>query len=149
MERIALKSFTLTLTIASFGFVVYASMAQTLGSLFQMAGGMDTVTKLASGVLQSSATDPRLAGLLGKVDMNAVAPKLADQMCSMVGGGCKAPLTDQQIATGAGKLDETQTKALGDNFGSALNSVTSNPLVKEGLSKAIAPKLGGIVGALI
>jgi hypothetical protein len=149
MERTALKSFTLTLTIASFGFVVYTSMAQTLGSLFQMAGGMDTVTKLASGVLQSSATDPRLAGLLGKVDVNSVAPKLADQMCSIVGGGCKAPLTDQQIATGAGKLDETQTKALGDNFGSALNSVTSNPLVKEGLSKAIAPKLGGIVGALI
>ena len=38
---------------------------------------------------------------------------------------------------------------LGDNFSSVLNTVTSNPLVKEGVSKAIAPKLGGIIGGLI
>jgi hypothetical protein len=147
--RVQIISRWLALTLLSLGLVVYQSSGQTLGSLFQMAGGMDTVTKLASGLLKSSATDPRLAGLLGKVDTGAVAPKLADQMCSMLGGGCKAPLTDQQIAAGAGKLDESQTKALGDNFSSTLGSVTSNPLVKEGVSKAIAPKLGGIVGALI
>src|SRR5215831_13062658 len=124
-------------------------MAQTLGSLFQMMGGMDTVKKLSSSVLESAAKDPRLAGVLGKADTGAMTPKLADQMCSMLGGGCKAPLTDQQVAAGSKKLDESQTKALGDHFGSALNGVTSNPLVKEGVSKAIAPKLGGIVGGLI
>jgi len=120
-----------------------------LGGLFQMMGGMDTVKKLAGNLLQSSASDPRLAGLLGKVDTGALSPKLADQMCSMLGGGCKAPLTDQQIAAGASKLDASQTKALGDNFSSSLTKVTDNPLVKEGVSKAIAPKLGGIVGALM
>jgi hypothetical protein len=125
------------------------STAQTIAGLFQMMGGMDTVSKLASGLLQSSATDPRLAGVMGKVDAGAVSPKLADQMCSMLGGGCKAPLTDQQIAAGASKLDASQTKALVDNFSSALDKVTSNPLAKEGVSKAIAPKLSGIVGALI
>jgi len=123
--------------------------AQSIGSLFQMMGGMDTASKLSSSLLQSSASDPRLAGLLGKANVSAVSPKLAEQMCSMLGGGCKAPLTDQQVAAGASKLDASQTKALGDNFGSALGNVTSNPLVKEGVSKAIAPKLGGIVGALI
>ena len=46
-------------------------------------------------------------------------------------------------------MDASQTKALGDNFGSVLGNVTTNPLVKEGVSKAIGPKLGGIVGALI
>jgi hypothetical protein len=61
----------------------------------------------------------------------------------------KAPLTDQQIAAGASKLDASQTKALGDNFSSSLAAVTDNPLVKEGLSKEIAPKLGGIIGALL
>ena len=125
------------------------STAQTLGNLFQLMGGTDTVTKLSSNLLQSAAKDPRLAGALGKVDTSAVAPKLADQMCSMLGGGCKAPLTDQQIAAGSSKLDASQTKALGENFGSALNGVTSNPLVKEGVSKAIAPQLRGIVGGLI
>jgi len=139
----------LALTLLGLGLVVHEGTGQTLGSLFQMLGGMDTVTKLASGLLQSSASDPRLAGVLGKVDTSAVAPKLADQMCSMLGGGCKAPLTDPQIAAGASRLNESQTKALGDNFSSALSSVASNPLVREGVSKVIAPKLGGIVGALI
>ena len=141
------KSFVLLLLSA--GFVVCESSGQMLGNLFQMAGGMDTVKKLAGNLLQSSASDPRLAGLLGKVDTGALTPKLADQMCSMLGGGCKAPVDDQQIAAGASKLDASQTKALGDNFSSSLSSVTDNPLVKEGLSKAIAPKLGGIIGALI
>ena len=136
------------LTIGA-GLAVGDSTAQTLGNLFQLMGGTDTVTKLSSNLLQSAAKDPRLAGVLGKVDTSAVAPKLADQMCSMLGGGCKAPLTDQQIAAGSKKLDASQTKALGENFGSALNGVTNNPLVKEGVSKAIAPKLGGIVGGLI
>ena len=139
----------LTLLTVVAGFGVGESMGQAMGSLFQMMGGMDTVGKLSSTLLKSAASDPRLAGVLGKVDASAVAPKLADQMCSMLGGGCKAPLTDQQVAAGAGKLNETQTKALGDNFSSSLKTVTDNPLVREGVSKAIAPKLGGIVGALI
>jgi hypothetical protein len=77
-----------------------------------------------------------------------MSPKLADQMCSMVGGGCKAPLTDDQIKAGESKLDATQSKALTENFTSSLKGVTDNPLVMQGLSSAIAPKLGGIVGAL-
>ena len=128
---------------------VSQSTGQTVGGLFQTMGGMDTVSKLASGLLQSSASDPRLAGVMGKLDAGSISPKLADQMCSMLGGGCKAPLTNQQIATGASKLDASQTKALSDNFSSTLGKVTTNPLVKEGVSKAIRPKLGGMVGALI
>jgi hypothetical protein len=122
---------------------------QAIGGLFQMMGGMDTVSKLAKELLQSSVGDPRLAAVMGKLDVGAVSPKLTDQMCSMLGGGCKAPLTEQQIAAGASKLDASQTKALGDNFSSALGKVASNPLAKEGVSQAIAPKLGGIVGALL
>lgn len=123
--------------------------AQTIGSLFQMMGGMDTVSKLASGLLQSSASDPRLAGVMGKMNAGAASPKLANQMCSILGGGCKAPLTDQQTAAGASKLDASQTKALSENFSSVLGNLISNPLVKEGVSKAIGPKLGGIIGALL
>ena len=123
--------------------------AQSIGSLFQMMGGMDTVSKLASGLLQSSASDPRLAGVMGKMNVGAVSPKLANQMCSILGGGCKAPLTDQQMTAGASKLNASQTKALSENFSTVLGNVISNPLVKEGVSKAIGPKLGGIIGALI
>lgn len=136
-------------TVLGVGVILSQGMAQTFGNLFQMMGGMDTVKKLSGDFLQSAAKDPRLSGLLGKADAGAMAPKLSDQMCSMLGGDCKAPLSDQQIAAGSSKLDPNQTKALGDSFSSSLSSVTSNPLLKEGVSKAIAPKLGGIVGALL
>jgi len=103
----------------------------------------------AGNFLKSSSSDSRLSGLMGNADASSVTPKLADQMCSMLGGGCKPPLSDQQISAGASKLDADQSKALTENFGTALGGMTSNPVVKEGLSKAIAPKLGGIVGALL
>lgn len=139
----------LAVAIFSAALGVSQSSGQTIAGMFQMMGGMDTVSKLASGLLQSSASDPRLAGVMGTLDASSISPKLADQMCSMLGGGCKAPLTSQQIATGASKLDASQIKALSDNFSSTLGKMTTNPLVKEGVSKAIRPKLGGIVGALI
>ena len=138
----------LVVAVLGVGLGAQLSAAQMMGSMFQMIGGTDTLTKLASSVLKSSASDPRLAGLLGKADVSAMSPKLADQMCSMVGGGCKAPLTDDQIKAGESKLDATQSKALTENFTSSLKGVTDNPLVMQGLSSAIAPKLGGIVGAL-
>lgn len=139
----------MAITMFSTALGISQSNAQTIGSLFQMIGGMDTVSKLASGLLQSAANDPRLAGVMAKMNVGAASPKLADQMCSMLGGGCKAPLTDKQMAAGASKLDASQTKALLDNFSSVLGNVTSNPLVRESVSKAVGPKLGGIIGALI
>jgi hypothetical protein len=108
----------LALLIVSVGLGASDGIAQSIGNLFQMMGGMDTVGELSSNLLKSSASDPRLAGVLGKVGASAVSPKLADQMCSMLGGGCKAPLTDQQIAAGASKLDKSQTQALSENFSS-------------------------------
>ena len=139
------------MAIAMFSAVagVSQSSAQGIGNLFQMMGGMETVSKLASGLLQASAKDPRLAGVMGKMNAGAASPKLTDQMCSMLGGGCKAPLTDRQVTAGASKFNASQTKALSENFSSVLSSLVSNPLVKEGVTKLIGPKLGGIVGALL
>ena len=139
----------LTIMMISTVLGISQSNAQTLGSLFQMMGGMDTVSKLASGLLQRAANDPRLAGVMGKMNVGTASPKLADQMCSILGGGCKAPFTNKQVAAGASKLDATQTKALREDFSSVLGNLISNPLVKDGVTKAIGPKLGGIVGALL
>jgi hypothetical protein len=138
----------LAVLVFSVGLGTGAAIAQ-LGNAFEMLGGMDTVNKLASGLLKSSASDPRLSGLLGKLNTSAATPKLTNQLCAMLGGGCKAPLTDQQVTAGEKKLNATQTGALSEHFSSALNAVSSNPLVKEAVTKAIGPKLGGIVGALI
>src|SRR4051794_28162568 len=103
----------LTLSMIAMALAAGQGIAQNLpnlGSMFQMMGGMDSIKKLSTNLLQSAVKDPRLTGLLGTVDPTAASPKLADQMCSMLGGGCKAPLSEQQIAAGSGKLDTTQTE---------------------------------------
>lgn len=117
-------------------------------SLYQQLGGMETVNKLAGNMLTSSMKDPRLAGLLGNVSPSAATPKVANQMCATLGGGCQAPFTDQQVAAGADRLTPEQKTAVSENFGSSLNSVTSNALVREAVSKSIGSKMGGILGAL-
>ena len=139
----------LTLLTLGFGLAVPNGMAQFGGSLFQQLGGSDMVSKLSSSFLQKAVKDPRLSGLLGKANLGDLSPKVSQQMCAMLGGDCKAPLTDQQIAAGEKKLDPNQKKALSDNFSSALGSVGSNPLAKECVGRVLGPKMGGIVGALI
>jgi hypothetical protein len=149
--RISVRWLTLVFALG-FGLAAsngMAQLAQLGGSLFQQLGGSEMVGKLASSFLQKAVKDPRLTGLLGKVKPDAMSPKLSEQMCAMLGGGCKAPLSDQQIAAGEKNLDPTQKKALSENFSSALGSVTSNPLVKEEMGKLLGPKIGGIVGALL
>jgi truncated hemoglobin YjbI len=119
-------------------------------SAFDQLGGMSSVNKLASGFVNSSLKDPRLSGLTaGKsVDAAASSAKVSDQLCAILGGGCKAPLTDEQLASAANKLTPDQKSALSDNFSSTLNSLASNPAVRETVTKAIGSKLGGLGGLL-
>ena len=118
-------------------------------SLYQQIGGTDAVSKLAGNMLTSSMKDPRLAGLLGKVNPTAATPKVADQMCAALGGGCKAPFTDQQVAAAADRLTPEQKTAVSENFGSSLNSVTSNPALRDAVTKSLGSKMGGVLGALM
>ena len=118
-------------------------------SLFDQLGGMDTVTKLGGDLLSSSMKDPRLASLLGKVNPAVAGPKVSNQLCSALGGGCKAPFNDDQIAAAADKLTPDQKAAVSENFSSTLSSLASNPAVRDAVTKSLGSKLGGIVGAII
>jgi hypothetical protein len=126
------------------------SMGSSAVSTFDQLGGMSSVNKLASGFVNSSLKDPRLSGLTaGKtVDATAASAKVSDQLCAILGGGCKAPLTDAQLSSAASKLSPEQTKALSDNFSSTLNSLASNPAVRDAVTKAVGNKLGGLGGLL-
>jgi truncated hemoglobin YjbI len=118
-------------------------------SLYQQLGGMGTVNKLAGNMLTSSMKDPRLAGLLGNVNPTVATPKVADQMCAALGGGCKPALTDQQMATAANRLTPEQKTAVSENFSSSLNSVTTNTVLREAVTKSLGSKMGGILGAVM
>ena len=123
--------------------------ASSAASLFQQLGGMDTVTKLGNGLLSGVMKDPQLASLLGQVNPAVAGPQVSNQLCAALGGSCKAPFSDDQIAKGASKLSADQKAAVSKNFSSTLASLASNPAVTDAVTKAIGPKLGGIVGSLL
>lgn len=126
------------------------SMASMGSSAFDMLGGMSSVNKLAGGLVDSAMKDPRLSALTAGKSGNAAAStaNVSDQLCAMLGGGCKAPLTDSQLSSAASKLSPNQSKALSENFATALNSVTSNPAVRDSVTKTLGSKLGGLGGLL-
>lgn len=126
-----------------------STSAASAASLFNQLGGMEGVTKLANSLLPSLMKDPRLSSLLAKVNPAAASPKVANQLCSALGGGCAAPFTADQISAAASKLSPEQKTAVSDNFKTALGSISSNPLVQQGVTKALGSNLSGIVGALL
>jgi hypothetical protein len=117
--------------------------------LMGQVGGMDSVSKLAGSFLESSAGDSRLSGLLGGGKADAMKPKLSNQLCSMLGGGCAAPVSESEIAKGAEKLSPAQADAVKENFGSSLGGTGLSSSLQSAVSKAVAPKLPGIIGALL
>jgi len=126
-----------------------SSAVSTAASLYNQLGGMETISKLGGNLLSSSMKDPRLSSLLGKVDPAVAGPKLNNQLCSALGGGCTAPFTEDQVKSAASKLSTDQKSALSENFGSALKSVSDNPAVRDAVTKSLGSKLGGVVGALL
>lgn len=147
-RRTTFKLIGIALAASLVGCSNMGSMASMGTSAFDALGGMNGVTKLAGGMVDSAMKDPRLSALTaGKMGNTAASTaKMSDQLCSMLGGGCKAPLTDSQLSSAAGKLSPDQSKALSENFSTALNSVTSNPAVRETVTKAMGSKLGGLGG---
>ena len=80
-------------------------------SLYSQLGGKEAVSKLSSNLLSSATTDPRLSSLLGKVDVGAATPKINDQFCAALGGGCKAAFSPEQLSSAAKKLNPSQASA--------------------------------------
>jgi hypothetical protein len=156
IERMPMRPPGLGRTAAIVLFIAFIAACSSMPSMstavstFDQLGGMSTVNKLASGFVNSSLKDPRLSGLTAgrTVDAAASSAKVSDQLCAILGGGCKAPLTDAQLSSAAGKLSPDQTKALSDNFSTTLNSLASNPAVRDAVTKAVGNKLGGLGGLL-
>jgi hypothetical protein len=118
-------------------------------SAFHQLGGMDSVTRMASGMVNSSMRDPRLAGALGNMNPTASTSRMANQMCAALGGGCWAPSTDQQVAAAAERLTPAQRSAVSENFTSTLNSMTNNAAVRDAVANAIGSKMPGILGSVL
>jgi hemoglobin len=145
-------------TIRSLAFLFFATLfsaqsnaydLSSLKSLYSAVGGDKAVAQISNDMLVTAASDSRLKPLLGNTDVKALAPKVTEQICAILGGDCKAPLSSQQIADGAKKLDASQTSALTEAFNGALSKSGSNSTTQGLVSKAVGPQLGGIIGGLL
>jgi hypothetical protein len=119
-------------------------------NLFSQLGG-GNVGKLAADLVSSSIQDPRLASLTGgrPVDTAAASGKVSKQLCSMLGGPCQAPLTDDQIADGAGRVTPEQSQAIAGHFNSSLSEATSDPGVRDRVRQAVGNKIPGVLGGIL
>lgn len=119
------------------------------GSLYSQLGGADAIGKLSGNFLSGAKANGELSSLLGNVNTAAATPKLNDQLCAALGGGCKAPFSADQVAAGAKKLNPSQTSALKDVFGSSLGKSGISPALQGPVRDALGSQLGGIVGSLL
>src|SRR5262245_39509856 len=58
-------------------------------NMMDALGGTQGVTKLAGTFLQSASSNGTLGSLLHGKDLSALTPKVSDQLCSLMGGGCQ------------------------------------------------------------
>jgi hypothetical protein len=129
-------------------------MGSSMGSavnLVEKLGGTSNLTNIASGFVNSSLKDPKLSGLTaGKsTDAASLTGKVSNQLCALLNGGCTAPLTDSQISTAASKVTPDQSKAISSNFASALNTIVSDPTVRDLVTKSVGSKLPGVLAGLL
>jgi hemoglobin len=118
-------------------------------SLFDQLGGMNSVRSLSDAFVNNVASDSRTKSLLSGANMDSYKAKMSDQFCALLGGSCKAPLTESQITDAGKKVNAGTSSALNDSLSKALDTVKAVPGVKEGVTKLLGPQLGGIVAGLL
>jgi hypothetical protein len=149
-----MKRHVITACLAAVMGLTACSSTGSLGSatnLFEKLGGSQSVTNMAGDLVNSTIKDPRLAGLTSgkKIDTATSTTNVSNQLCSMLGGGCAAPLTDQQVAHAGSRVTPDQTAAIESNLNQTLTKVSSDPEVRSLVAKAVGNKLPGVLGALL
>jgi hypothetical protein len=125
-----------------------ASMGGSSGLLDQL-GGSSTLKSLTDSFVNNAASDPRSSRLLSGANLVSLKTKVSDQFCSMLAGGCTAPLNTAQVTEAAKKVDAPTSAGLKDSLMKALDSVKASPAVKDGVTSRLGPQIGGIVAGLL
>ena len=146
----------MTVKMIVVGFVALALAAGMSGcgttkttGLVDQLGGSGQIKALSDAFVNNAASDPRTSKLLSGANLGSLKTKVSDQFCALIGGGCKAPLTNAQITEAAKKVDAPTSNGLTDSFSKALDTIKATPRVKDGVTRLLAPQLGGIVAGLL
>lgn len=120
------------------------------GNLFSKIGGSN-VRNMAGDLVTKSIHDPRLASLTHgrNIDPAASSGKVSNQLCSMLGGGCHAPLSSSQVAEAAGRVTPEQSHAISEHFNSSLSQASPDPAVRDRIRQAVGDKIPGVLGGIL
>lgn len=126
------------------------SMAGGGSDLFSRVGG-GNLRNMAGDLVNKSLRDPRLASLTGgrDIDSAASAGKVSNQLCSMMGGGCRAPLNNTELAEGASRVTPEQSQALSEHFDSSLVRASPDPAVRDRIRQAVGDKIPSVMGGIL
>lgn len=121
----------------------------TAMTIYDLLGGSSVLNGLVGNLLTSSMSDPRLSSMLSTINPGTATPQITNQLCAILGGGCTAPFSQQQVAAGSAHFTPEQRNAVSDNLGNALNAVTSNTMVRNAVMNNLGSQVTGILGALL
>ena len=126
------------------------SMAGGGSNLFSQVGG-GNVRNMAGDLVNNSLKDPRLASLTGgrNVDAAASAGKVSNQLCSLMGGGCRPPLSNTELAEGASRVTPEQSRAISEHFDSSLTHASPDPAVRDRIRQAVGDKVPSVLGGIL
>jgi len=74
------------------------TVAGTGNSLYERLGGNATVSAFVNESVDRAAADPRTRDALGDDDLARLKTLLAQRICALTGGGCKAAAHDPRIS---------------------------------------------------
>ena len=114
-------------------------------TLYQRLGGVEEVPRWVGKLIDRCATDPRTRRSFDGVKLAAVKESLAQQVCSIAGGGCRYEGETMERAHRDARIGAAEFDALVGLLREELDSAGVDPAAKNELLRLLAPMMRDIV----
>jgi hemoglobin len=150
MRNARLSVLAIGIVVCSVGLSLGLSACATAPSegsttLYARLGGQATVTRVATRTIERAAHDPRTQRSFDGIKLAAIEASLAQQICSISGGGCKYEGETMARAHHDAKIRAGEFDALVDILREELDAAGVDAGAKNELLKLLAPMKRDIV----
>jgi hemoglobin len=115
-------------------------------TLYQRLGGASQVTHVVGRLIDRSASDLRTRRSFDGVKLAALKESLAQQICSLAGGGCRYEGETMERAHRDAKIGASEFDAMVSILREELDAAGTDPGAKNELLRLLAPMKRDIVG---
>ena len=114
-------------------------------TLYQRLGGASQVTRVVGRLIDRSASDARTRRSFDGVKLAALKESLAQQICSLAGGGCRYEGETMERAHRDAKIGASEFDAMVGILREELDAAGTDPGAKNELLRLLAPMKRDIV----